>query len=195
LGHVASALLSEQMNLLCALHWSLAFLAMCSSAYESGIQYSVPYVDLVAVGCSECYKAILTSNTKSSHITSCSGPYLFVGIQSLDNVTFEVGAYAPAVEVQQHTTLNNPHYSNGLYWQFEDEKVFGFSMSRDGPVRNVLDSGRGHESHMSLASASAPARELFWSLEQTNIRVKNFRPNSLGTSPLNQVKWILNCPG
>ena len=181
------------MNLLCALHWSLTFLAMCSSAYESGIQYNVPYADLVAVGCSECYKAILTSTTKSSHITSCSGPYLFVGIQSLDNVTFEVGAYAPAVEVQQHTTLNNPHYSHGLYWQFEDEKVFGFSMSRDGPVRRISESRRGHKSHVSLAPA--PARELLWSLEQTYIQVKNLRPNTLATTPINQVKWILNCPG
>ena len=177
------------MKFLCALHWSFTFLAICTSAYESGIQYDIPYVNLVLAGCSKCYNAVLTSATKSSHIKSCSGPYLFVGIQSPDNVTFVVGAFAPAAEVQIPTTLSNSHLSNGLYWHFEEEKTFGFSMSRDARLRMIPDSGIGHESDV------GPARKLLWSLDQTYIQVKNLRPNSLATSLSNQAKWILNCPG
>ena len=172
------------MNLLCALHWSFTFLATCSSAYEIGIQYDVPFADLISAGCYKCYRAILTSATKPSDITSCVGPYLFVGTQSFDNVTFVVGAYAPAAEVQKSTSLSNPRLSHGLYWHFDEKKAFGFSINRYDRVGMISDSRRGYESDV------GPARDLFWSLDQTHLRHK-----FSAKSPSNQSKWILNCPG
>lgn len=172
------------MNLLCALQWSLTFLATCSSAYEIGIQYDVPFADLVSAGCYKCYKAILTTTTKSSDITSCAGPYLFVGTQSFDNVTFVVGAFAPAIEVQKPTSLSNSRFSHGLYWHFDGKKVFGFSMSRYDRIGMTSDSRRGYEADV------GHTRDLFWSLDQTHLRHK-----SSAQSPSDQSKWILNCPG
>ena len=50
-----------------------------STVYRSGVQHDVPISSLVAAGCVPCYEARYGSVSEPQDITSCTGPYLFVG--------------------------------------------------------------------------------------------------------------------
>ena len=99
-----------------------------NSAIPYGIQYnSVTVSDLMARGCSVCYKDTYAGNTNSNDISSCAGPVLFAGAQN-DNWSSSIylGAFGLASEVQRSTERNTPHLSNGVYWYFTSGKSFGF---------------------------------------------------------------------
>ena len=100
-----------------------------NSAIPYGIQYnSVTVSDLMARGCSVCYKDTYAGHTTSNDISSCAGPVLFVGAHHFYNwySSIYLGAFGLASEVQRKTALNTPHLSNGVYWYFTYGQSFGF---------------------------------------------------------------------
>ena len=68
------------------------------------------------MGCTKCYEDLYGPTTYTSNITSCAGPYLFVGGRSVTRNNFLLGAFAPAAEVLTVTPYDLPHLHNGVYW-------------------------------------------------------------------------------
>ena len=62
------------------------------TVYKSGVQHDFPLTSLVAVGCVPCCETPYGSVSKSQDITSCTGPYLFVGTQIGYKQVLKVGA-------------------------------------------------------------------------------------------------------
>ena len=114
-----------------------------NSAIPYGIQYnSVTVSDLMARGCSVCYKDTYAGHTTSNDISSCAGPVLFVGAHHYYNWSSSIylGAFGLASEVQRSTELNTPHLSNGVYWYFTSGKSFGF-LGDTNLIQNSADVG------------------------------------------------------
>lgn len=85
-----------------------------SSAVLSGALLDIPLTSLISIGCSECVNSGLTGSVRK---TPCSGAYIFYGVQSCSAEVFDVGAYAPAVEVNEQTLFNAPFIFGGTDWQ------------------------------------------------------------------------------
>jgi hypothetical protein len=109
----------------------LHFLALCNLCHANwkGVQHDVLLSTILSIGCSECYNTSVgkSVSTSSDDITSCLGPYLFVGAKLVESAIFAVGVHAPATEVHKLTLLNSPHEHNGVYWFFTRGHSFGMS--------------------------------------------------------------------
>jgi hypothetical protein len=92
--------------------------------YESGILRNYPLSRVSA--CSTCHDVDYADGLSVSEISSCSGPYLFVGAK-VSGYIF-LGAWGPVAEVQTTTAVNSPHIYNGVYWYFNSQS-FGFSLN------------------------------------------------------------------
>ena len=84
-----------------------------STVYKSGVQHDVPISSLVAAGCAPCYETPYGSVSKSQDITSCTGPYLFVGTQIGDKQVFEIGALTSVDVLRMESTRSEP-YLHGI---------------------------------------------------------------------------------
>jgi hypothetical protein len=97
-----------------------------STVYRSGVQRDVPISSLVAAGCVLCYEARYGSVSESHDITSCTGPYLFVGTQKGDKQVLAVGALGSVEVIRAEAAISAPHSSNGVYWHYMKGCSFGF---------------------------------------------------------------------
>lgn len=161
---------------------SLLLSERCLYAFmKSGIQHNVTFASLAEANCSMCYYAKYPSRTTSANVTSCAGPFLFVGMRSLDAINFTSGAYAAASEVQKPTPLNSPHLSNGVYWYFTEGEYFGFLSSP-----NMSLTGKD-------VDVFSPNSTLLWSigLARSHLRSRALEINET----LHDEKWIFSCPG
>lgn len=97
-----------------------------SSVYRSGLQHDVPISSLAAAGCVPCYEATYESATNSKDITSCTGPFLFVGMQEEVMPVLKVGALSSVDVFRTESSRSAPYLSNGVYWHFMKGCSFGF---------------------------------------------------------------------
>ena len=158
-----------------------------STLYKSGVQHNVPISNLAAAGCVPCHESPYGSNLKSLDITTCTGPYLFVGIQKEEKSVLEIGALTSVEVLRTDAPKSAPYLSNGVYWHFMKGCSFGFD-SVEYSIDSKID-----ESSRSLVSAH---RGISWSID-----------NSIGCTNLDDLKmssafdtsnWrkhIYNCPG
>ena len=160
-----------------------------SPVYKSGVQHDVPISSLVAAGCVPCYEAPYGSVSKSQDITSCTGPYLFVGTQIGDKQALEIGALTTVEVLRTEVSRSEPYLSNGVHWHFMKGCSFGFM------AVEYDDDSIESERPDSIISASL-SREVTWSIDQ-----------SIGCSPDDELmthsivdtsswtKHVHNCPG
>ena len=97
-----------------------------STIYRSGAQHDVPISSLVAAGCVPCYEAHYGSVSESQDITSCTGPYLFVGTQKGDKQVLAIGALGSVEVLRAEASRSAPYLSNGVYWHYMKGCSFGF---------------------------------------------------------------------
>lgn len=81
-----------------------------SSAGLSGVHFDVPLRSLTSIGCSECVNSGLTGSLRKP---SCSGAYIFYGVQSCSVDVFDLGAYTPAVEIDEQSLFTAPFIFGG----------------------------------------------------------------------------------
>jgi hypothetical protein len=166
---------------------SLLLSEKCLCAYlKSGLQYNVTLASLAEANCSMCYNAKYPSKTTSTNVTSCAGPFLFVGTLSFDAKTFTLGAYATASEVLKPTPLNSPHLSNGVYWYFKEGEYFGFLNSPNMSLISKSDDRKG-------ADVFSPNSTLLWSIGPPVSKVRS-RAVEINET-LHDEKRIFSCPG
>ena len=141
--------------------------------------------DLVGDGCTLCYDADYGSETKSSDIASCFGPYLVVGTQTHDASVLEINAVASAELVKSDGSSNNFLLSCGLYWHLSEGVSSGLTAEqRDSSA--TADVGKYNLS----SSKSNDDRQLSWRLDQNDGRIPCQQRANL-------TKWrknIYNCP-
>ena len=148
--------------------------------YQSGvIQNTESLSSLSSVGCTVCHVGGIGYHTTIAHISSCKGPYLFVGALSHKSSTFLIGAYALATEVKLETDSNSPHLSNGAYWHFNPRDSFGFS---ENTILNKISS---HTEEHSIAHLS-------WTIDK-NVKTENLRGVKIGEKMMTY--HIFDCPG
>jgi hypothetical protein len=166
---------------------SLLLSVRCLCAYmKSGIQYNETLASLTEVNCSMCYNAKYPSKLTSANVTSCAGPFLFVGVRSFEAQTFTLGAFATASEVLKPTPLNSPHLSNGVYWYFKEGEYFGFLNSPNMSLILKSDNRKGADVFSSNST-------LLWSIGRP---VSHLRSRALEINETVQdEKWIFSCPG
>lgn len=164
---------------------SLLLSERCLFAYmHSGIQYNVTFASLTQARCSMCYNAKYPSRTASANVTSCAGPFLFVGMRSLGAAIFTFGAYAAASEVQKPSRLNSPHLSNGVYWYFKEGEYFGFLSSQNMTLTSDKREG---------VDVINPNSTMLWSL---SFPFSHLRSRALEINETSyDEKWIFSCPG
>ena len=97
-----------------------------STVYRTGDQRDVPISSLVAAGCVPCYEARYGSVSESQDITSCTGPYLFVGTQKGDKQVLAIGALGSVEVLRAEAPRSAPYLSNGVYWHYMKGCSFGF---------------------------------------------------------------------
>ena len=97
-----------------------------STVYRSGVQHDVPISSLVAAGCVPCYEARYGSVSEPQDITSCTGPYLFVGTQKGDKQVLSIGALGSVEVLRAEASISAPYLSNGVYWHYMKGCSFGF---------------------------------------------------------------------
>ena len=131
-----------------------------STVYKSGVQRNVPIARLVAAGCMSCYEAPYGSVSKSQDITSCTGPYLFVGTQIGDKQALEIGVLTSVEVLRIESTRSEPYLSNGVYWYFMKGCSFGFT------AVEYDDSSIDGERRDSVVSTSS-SRTVSWSIDQS----------------------------
>ena len=160
-----------------------------SSVYRSGVQHDVPISNLVAAGCTPCYEAPYGSiSTAESHdITSCAGPYLFVGTQKGDKQVLDIGALASVEVLRTEASRSAPYLSNGVYWHFMKGCSFGF-MAVERDENSVADEGSN--------SIVSTTHEVSWSIDQSigctthdEMKMQSMVDTSSWT------KHVHNCPG
>ena len=160
-----------------------------SPVYKSGVRNDVPFSSLVAAGCVPCYEAPYGSVSKSQDITSCTGPYLFVGIQRGDKQALEIGALTSVDVFRTEASRSEPYLSNGVYWHFMKGCSFGFKdVEYDD---NSIESERPD----SIISASL-SRGVSWSIDQS---IDCSSDDKLKTHSIvdtsSWTKHVHNCPG
>ena len=122
--------------------------------------------DLVGDGCTLCYDADYGSETKSSDIASCFGPYLVVGTQTHNASVLEINAVASAELVKSDGSSNDFLLSCGLYWHSSEGVSFGLTAEqRDSSA--TADVGKYNIS----TSKSNDDRQLSWRLDQNDSRI------------------------
>ena len=154
-------------------------------APDTGWQRNTLISDLVGDGCTMCYDADYGSETKSSDIASCFGPYLVVGTQTHDASVLEINAVASAEIVQSDGSRNNFLLSCGIYWNSSEGVSFGLTAEqRDS--RATADVGKDNLS----SSKSNNDRKLSRRLDQNDSSISC-------QQRVNFTKWrknIYNCP-
>ena len=161
-----------------------------SSVHNSGVQRDVLISNLAAAGCVLCYESFYGSATKSEDFMSCSGPYLFVGIQQFNKSVLHVGALASAAIVLTETAGKNPHLSNGVYWHLERNCSFGFAATEHHKKSGKVKSRK---------SANSTMNNVLWSIDQSTGCSIVERIGKclmlLAPSTLNTRNHVYNCPG
>ena len=160
-----------------------------SPVYKSGVQHDVPISGLVAAGCVPCYEAPYGSVSKSQDITSCTGPYLFVGTQIGDKQALKIGALTFVEMLRTEASRSEPYLSNGVYWHFMKGCSFGFmTVEYDN---NSIESDRP-DSKISTSLS----RELTWGIDQL---IGCSSDDELMTHSIvdtsSWTKHVHNCPG
>ena len=160
-----------------------------STAYKSGAQHDVPILSLVAAGCAPCYETPYGSVSKSQDITSCTGPYLFVGTQIGDKQVFEIGALTSVEVLRMESTRSEPYLSNGVYWHYMKGCSFGFTAVEYDD--NSID-GERRDSVVTRSSS----RAVSWSINQL---IDCTSDDELETHSIvdtsSWTKHAYNCPG
>ena len=154
-------------------------------APDTGWQRNTLISDLVGDGCTRCYDADYGSETKSSDIASCFGPYLFVGTQTNNASLLEINAVAPAEIVQSDVSRNDFLLSCGIYWHSSEGVSFGLTAEqRDSSA--TADVGMDNL----CSSKSNNHRKLSRRLDQNDSSISC-------QQRVNFTKWrknIYNCP-
>lgn len=154
-------------------------------APDTGWQRNTLISDLVGDGCTMCYDGDYGSETKSSDIASCFGPYLIVGTQTHNASLLEINAVASAEIVQSDGSRNDFLLSCGIYWNSSEGVSFGLTAEqRDSSA--TADVGKDNLN----SSKSNDDRKLSRRLDQND--------SSLSCQQrVNFTKWrknIYNCP-
>ena len=136
---------------------NLLFGRLSCSAFI-GLQLRVSFASLRRLGCSPCYDDSVESQITTTNITSCSDPYLFVGVKCLESDTFVIGAYAPAKEIFSETAVNAPYLHNGVYWYYSAGRYLGFSDAAD--LDPLLADGY---------SSMSSDHQMLWSIDEANM--------------------------
>ena len=197
----ATVLLSIIQILSCKMPWqicpivlfscgSLLCLAVGESpVYKSGVQHNVPISSLVAAGCVPCYEAPYGSVSKSQDITSCTGPYLFVGTQIGDKQALEIGALTTVEVLRMESTRSEPYLSNGVYWHFMKGCSFGFTAVE-------YDDDSIESERPDIVISTSLSREVSWSIDQS---IGCSSDDELKTHSIvdtsSWTKHVHNCPG
>jgi hypothetical protein len=154
-------------------------------APDTGWQRNTLISDLVGDGCTLCYDSDYGSETKSSDIASCFGPYLVVGTQTHDASVLEINAVASVELVKSDGSRNNFLLSCGLYWQSSEGVSFGLTAEqRDSSA--TADMGKDNLS----SSESNDDGQRSWRLDQNDKRISC-------QQRANFARWrknIYNCP-
>ena len=160
-----------------------------STVYKSGAQHDVPILSLVAAGCAPCYETPYGSVSKSQDITSCTGPYLFVGTQIGDKQVLEIGALTSVEVLRMESTRSEPYLSNGVYWHFMKGCSFGFTAVEYDD--NSIDGERRDS-----VVTTYPRHVISWSVDQS---IDCTSDDELKThSAVDTSSWTkhaYNCPG
>ena len=185
----------------CKMPWQICplFLFSCGSllwltvgespVYKSGVQHDVPISSLVAAGCVPCYEAPYRSASKSQDITSCTGPYLFVGTQIGNKQALKIGALTTVKVLRMESTGSEPYLSNGVYWHFMKGCSFGFTAVEHDD--NAIESERPD-----IIISSSLSRKVSWSIDQS---IDCASDDELMTHSIvdtsSWTKHVHNCPG
>ena len=169
---------------------SLLWLAVGESpVYKSGVQHDVPISSLVAAGCVPCYEAPYGSVSKSQDITSCTGPYLFVGTEIGDKQVLEIGALTSVEVLRMESTRSEPYLSNGLYWHYMKGCSFGFKAVECDD--NSID-GERRDSVVTKSSS----RAVSWSIDQSiGCTTDDELETHSAVVTSSWTKHAYNCPG
>jgi hypothetical protein len=154
-------------------------------APDTGWQRSTLISDLVGDGCTLCYDADYGSETKSSDIASCFGPYLVVGTQTHNVSVLDINAVASAELVKSDGSRDKSLHSFGIYWHSSEGVSFGLTAEqRDSGA--TADVGKDNLS----SSKSNNDRQLSWRLGQDD-------SSTCYQQRVNFTRWkknIYNCP-
>jgi hypothetical protein len=158
-----------------------------SHVYRSGIQHDVPISTLAAAGCVPCYEATYGSASTASDITSCSGPFLFVGTKKTGLPMLGIGALTSVEVLRTEASRSAPYLSNGVFWYFMKCCSFGF-MEVENDDNSIEEGSRG--------LFATTRDEESWSLDQSTgcASLGDFKPQST----VDTSKWtkhVYNCPG
>ena len=158
-----------------------------SSVYRSGVQHDVPITSLAAAGCVHCYEANYGSATNSKDITSCTGPFLFVGTQQDVMPVLKIGALTSVEVLRTEASRSAPYLSNGVYLHFMKGCLFGFMAVEYG------DDMIHEESRELFATAKDGVS---WDIDQSIgcSALDEIKPQSIMDTS-NWTKHIYNCPG
>ena len=160
-----------------------------STVYKRGVQHDVPISSLVAAGCVSCYEKPYGSVSKSQDITSCTGPYLFVGTQVGDKQVLEIGALTSVEVLRMESTRSEPYLSNGVYWHFMKGCSFGFTAVEYDD--NSIDGERRDS-----VVTTYPRHVISWSVDQS---IDCTSDDELKTHSIvdtsSWTKHAYNCPG
>ena len=160
-----------------------------SPVYRSGVQHDVPISSLVAAGCVPCYEAPYGSVSKSQDITSCTGPYLFVGTQIGDKQALEIGALTTVEVLRTEASRSEPYLSNGVYWHFIKGCSFGF-------MAVEYDDDYIESERPDFIISGSLSREVTWSIDQS---IGCSSDDGLMTHSIvdtsSWTKHVHNCPG
>ena len=158
-----------------------------SSVYKGGVQHDVPISHLASAGCTPCYEAPYGSASKSQDITSCSGPYLFVGTRIGNKQVLDVGALASVQALRTAASRSAPYLSNGVYWHFMKGCSFGFMAveNDDTSIKEESSDSTVFKSH-----------EVSWSIDQsTGCTSHDFLKMHSIADTSSWTKHVHNCPG
>ena len=160
-----------------------------SSVYRLGVQHDVPISSLAAAGCAPCYEAPYGSVLKSQDITSCTGPYLFVGTQKGDKQVLDIGALTSIQVLRTEASRSAPYLSNGVYWHFMKGCSFGFMAVEydDNSVKEESSDSTVFTSH-----------EVSWSIDQSIGCTSHDELKMQSHSIVDTSSWtkhVHNCPG
>ena len=180
------------------MHWQLCLVVFFSfgsllylvesTVYRSGVQHDVPISSLVAAGCVSCYETLHGSVSKLQDITSCTGPYLFVGTQIRDKQVLEIGALTSVQVLRIESTRSEPYLSNRVHWHFVKGCSFGFT------AVDYDDNSIDGENRDSVVSTSS-RRVVSWNIDQS---IGCNPDDGLGTHSIvdtpSWTKHVHNCP-
>ena len=151
----------------------------------TGVQRNTSISALLGNGCTICYDAKYGSETKSDDITSCSGPFLFVGVQTNDASVMEIGAISSAEVVLSEKSRENLVFSNGIYWHFAKGQSFGFTAEENDSIASADMMGENLETSKTYIGS-----KVLWRLDHVNGSTYNHQREIFTMWRKN----IYNCP-